>query len=528
MPERLAVEGIVQLDERNVRIIRNTGIWTIVFVIIAYSMNQSKVDLVNLISGLGWMVNILGEMYPPNISGLSSYLSLSMETIAIGVLSTIIGTVLAFPVCFLAARNTTTGPVVYHIARSVVTFFRTLPEIVFALAFVIAFGMGPMPGILCLTLSTFGMLTKFYSEAVESIDPKPLEALNATGGHRLGVIRHAVLPQVIPVFISYTLYMLDENIRGAVTLGIVGAGGVGFVLYEQLEMFHYTNVATILILIVIMVALVNRMSAHVRNGVIEGTIFRGSRRKYDVLIVVAAVIVAAVSIFLMQSEIDYTLLVDRASNAVEIFSPLLHPDFTYLGMYLSLMLETITIAISGTAIAILLAVPLALLMARNITKNRIINNIVRECTNLLRAIPELMYAILFVAAVGLGPFAGVLAIALHTAGILGEFYAGAIENIDPKPVEAVEATGARFIQRIRHAIIPQIFPVVNSNNLYMLDRNIRASSILGIVGGGGIGIVLLGAFHMLRFQQVIVIIGVIFVAIFAADFLSAYIRKKVV
>ncbi len=152
-------------------------------------------------------------------------------------------------------------------------------------------------------------------------------------------------------------------------------------------------------------------------------------------------------------------------------------------------------------------------MARNITKNRLVSNLVRECSNLLRAMPEIMLAILFVAAVGLGPFAGVLAIAFHTAGILGEFYSGAIENIDPRPVEAVEGTGARFVQRVRHAIFPQIFPIFNSNNLYILDRNIRASAIMGMVGAGGIGFVLLESFRMLQYRQGMAILIVLLATI---------------
>ena len=528
MNEKWTINGLVQLNERNVKRIRDIGIWLFLFVIIVYSFNVSNVDPGNLISGLGFTARLIGEMYPPNLRGLQSDLSLAMITIAIGIVATIIGFFLAFPLCFLAARNTTTGPITYNVARGIVTFCRTIPDMVWALVFIVAFGLGPVPGILCLTLCTVGLLTKFYSEAVESIDPKPMEALIATGSHNLGVIRHAILPQVIPVFTSYTLYMLDSNIRGAVTVGIIGAGGIGVELYIQMEMLHFSNVATILIVIVAMVVLINRISAYLRKGIIDGTIFRGSRKIYDALIVVVAAIIGTVAVFWTLSQIDYNLLIAGGPKAYFVFSTFWPPDFSNFDLYTSLMVQTIAMAISGTTIAVLLSLPLAILMSRNITKNKIVNNVVRECVNLLRAIPEMIMGILFVAAVGLGPFAGVLAIALHSVGVLTEFFAGAIENIDPGPGEAVQAAGARLIQRVRHTVLPQIYPIFTSNNLYILDRNIRASSIMGMVGAGGIGWILIQAFEVFDFQHMIVILGIMIVTIFAVDTLSAYIRKRVV
>jgi phosphonate transport system permease protein len=139
-----------------------------------------------------------------------------------------------------------------------------------------------------------------------------------------------------------------------------------------------------------------------------------------------------------------------------------------------------------------------------------------------------MFALIFVAAVGLGPFAGVLAIAIHTAGFLGKFYAEAIENVDPKPVEAVEATGARFIQRIRHAVFPQVMPLFNSYNLYILDRNIRASTVIGIVGAGGIGFDLVMSMKLFEYQKTATLILIILFTIMLVDGLSSYLRKKVV
>ncbi len=266
MSQKATNTGRLQLNRGNIKKMQDVSIWTAVLGIVILSFSVARVDPYNLLTGLSYTASLIGEMYPPDFSGWHVILSLTMETIAMGVLGTLLGLLIAFPLSFLAARNTTRGPVIYFAARSVVTFFRTMPDMIFALLFIVSFGMGPVPGVLSLTFGTVGMLTKFYSEALESIDPKPVEALNATGGHGLGVIRYAVIPQVTPVFTSYTLYMLDSNIRTAVTIGIVGAGGLGVQLYMQMQQFHFRKVAAMLIVIIILVSLINRASAYLRKG----------------------------------------------------------------------------------------------------------------------------------------------------------------------------------------------------------------------------------------------------------------------
>jgi len=139
-----------------------------------------------------------------------------------------------------------------------------------------------------------------------------------------------------------------------------------------------------------------------------------------------------------------------------------------------------------------------------------------------------VFALIFVVAVGLGPFAGVLALGVHSAGLLAKFYAEAIENIDTKPKEALEATGARMIQVIRHAVFPLIMPLFNSYNLYILDRNIRTSTVLGIVGAGGIGFELVMGMRLFQYQKILALLIMILGTIFVVDKISEYVIKKIV
>jgi phosphonate transport system permease protein len=211
----------------------------------------------------------------------------------------------------------------------------------------------------------------------------------------------------------------------------------------------------------------------------------------------------------------------------DILSRMLPPDFSNFKELVYSMIETIEIAILGTFIAIILSIPLALLSARNIAPNIIIFFIARTITIFFRAIPEFIIAMILVIAIGFGAMPGVLALGIHTMGFLAKFYAEDIEHINKGPVEALKSSGASKRQIISFAVIPQIIPSFVANNLYILDRNIRMATMLGIVGAGGIGYELQSAFRMFEYPKVSAIIIIIFITIFLIDNLSSYIRSKI-
>ena len=212
---------------------------------------------------------------------------------------------------------------------------------------------------------------------------------------------------------------------------------------------------------------------------------------------------------------------------VDIFSRMLPPDFSNFNSLIYSMIETIEIAILGTFIAIVLSIPLALLSAKNIAPNIVIFFIARTFTVFFRAIPEFIIAMILVIAIGFGAMPGVLALGIHTMGFLAKFYAEDIEHIDKGPIEALKSSGASKGQIISFAVIPQIIPSFVANNLYILDRNIRMATMLGIVGAGGIGYELQSAFRMFEYQKVSAIIIIIFITIFIIDNLSSFIRSKI-
>jgi phosphonate transport system permease protein len=197
--------------------------------------------------------------------GLPDWLSLLFDTILIAYLATLVGSAGAFLACFFAARNLAPNTVLLGVVKRCLELCRTVPEIVFALIFVVAFGLGPVPGVLAIAIHTFGANGKLFTEVVENIDMKPVEGAIASGGAWTESIRFAVLPQVLSDFASYTLLRFEINVRGASVMGFVGAGGIGQDLIEAIRKFYYTDVSAILLLILVTVFLIDTGTQWLRH-----------------------------------------------------------------------------------------------------------------------------------------------------------------------------------------------------------------------------------------------------------------------
>lgn len=200
----------------------------------------------------------------------------------------------------------------------------------------------------------------------------------------------------------------------------------------------------------------------------------------------------------------------------------------YLWTVFVKMVQTVEIAIWGTLLSVLLSIPLAYLAARNYTPNRFTYTLARGSISLLRSAPELIVALFLVLAYGFGPIAGVLALGLHAAGFLGKFYAEDIENADRKPQEALEAIGAGKLKTLWYGVLPQVLPQYIAYTLYILDRNIRMATVIGLVGAGGIGQELKGRFDMFQYDHVATILIAIFIVVFLLDQCSARLRARLI
>lgn len=546
------------------------------------------------------------------------------ETIALAFIATVLATVFALPVSFLASRNlmfgTPIGRGVYYVVRTLLNIVRSIETLMWAIIFAVWVGLGPFDGTLALLLHSIAALGKLYSEAIEGIDPGPIEAVRATGANWAQTVVYAVLPQFMPSFLAFTLYRWDINLRMSTVIGLVSNAGLGFLIIQWIRLSRYNSMATAIIAIVLIVALLDYVSAAVRERIIaggSGAPRRGIVRKYGVPLVAAAAFVAFAVWSWRVAEIDPIALIEGTPNGLRITRALLFPElFTrpteevklavplpvpceqapappapttsegprlllsipcgspgdpltiigeglppntdvsvrwllpdgaflrvkenccrtggdgtlrletrvhplmeirpeegrtevgqveiswkrVVGWYrpsealvttLNLSLVTLLMALVATTLGSVVAIPLSFLGAGNVMGRGAIGRTVyfaaRTIFNLWRSVEPMILAVICASWVGLGPFAGVLALALNNIPNLAKLFSEAIEEIDTGPVEAVTATGANRLQVLVYAVLPQLVPRFLAYILYQWDINIRMSTVIGFVGGGGIG-----------------------------------------
>ena len=238
------------------------GIFSFVLVFV---VNDLEIDFIRLATD-SWKYfgDIVSRMLPPDFSNLNQLIYAMFETIEIAFLGTFIAIILSIPLGLFSARNLAPNYFVYLICKTIVIFFRAIPEFIIAMILVIAIGFGAMPGVLALGLHTMGFLAKFYAEDIEHINNGPIDALKSSGASKSQIISFGVIPQILPSFVANNLYILDRNVRMATMLGIVGAGGIGYELQSSFRMFEYERVSSIIILIFVTIFVIDHISSIIR------------------------------------------------------------------------------------------------------------------------------------------------------------------------------------------------------------------------------------------------------------------------
>lgn len=219
----------------------------------------------DLVTGFHGMVDIIRRATPPDFSKLPDVAWPALETVDIAIFGTLAGVAMALPLAVLAATNVTPSRALYYVSRATIGFTRAVPDLVWALLFVTAVGLGPFPGGLALAVHSIGMLGRLFAETIENMDMAPIDALALTGANRMQVFTHGVVPSVLPALLGIGLYRLDENIRSSLVLGFVGAGGIGFQLLTAMNLFQYREVSLLLIVIFVIVFAAERLSAVCRE-----------------------------------------------------------------------------------------------------------------------------------------------------------------------------------------------------------------------------------------------------------------------
>lgn len=243
-----------------------TLLWVLLFLVIFIGAgNMTEVNIPEFFQGFDQFLVIFKEMLHPAWAYAPYIYQPLLQTIQMALVGTLIGSVLAIPFAVLAARNIMTNTFIRSIFRFILNIVRTIPDLVLAAIFVAIVGIGPMAGVLTLIVFSFGMVSKLFYEAIETIDMGPLEALTAAGANKTQVVIFAVLPQVLNSFLSYFLYTLEINVRASTVLGYLGAGGIGELLQRSLGQFRYDRTAVVVIGIFIIVIVVDTISNQLRE-----------------------------------------------------------------------------------------------------------------------------------------------------------------------------------------------------------------------------------------------------------------------
>ena len=256
------------------------------------------------------------------------------------------------------------------------------------------------------------------------------------------------------------------------------------------------------------------------------SILRQQQRKWVRQFVRTVLLVGVIFIsFVVVELLDIERMAEGIPAIVSLTREMFPPDFSRFPQWIEPIVDTLAMSVAGTAIAVGLSLPLCFLAASNTTPHAVLFHQARTVLNVARAIPELILGMILVAAVGFGKLPGALALGLHSVGMLGKFFAESIELSDQAPVEAARSVGATEPQVIVHSILPQVFPQMADVTFYRWEYNFRASMVLGAVGAGGIGLEIISALRILKYQQVSALLIVVLVMVTIVDSLSSYLRK---
>jgi phosphonate transport system permease protein len=556
-----------------------TALAVTALILVVVSWREIGMGIVPLFTGIGNIFRFLSQTVPPSFAGFGHIANLALVTVCMAVVGTALAALLALPVGFMAARNTTIHPAVRWVARSLIVVCRSVPDLIFAIVFVEAIGIGVLPGVLALGFHSVGMLGKLYAEAIEQVDPQPRDAVTATGAGRLQNVATSVVPQVLPSFSSITLYRLDINLRSSVVLGYVGAGGIGFLLNEDMGELLFRQAVGIVVVIFALIVIMEIVSAIIRRSLIgtdaparaarpgrrTGLGGRVARRvvrrrlagpelgEAEMLKALpaswsfdrervrppwtgqralrfsfagGALVIIAVSLWV--TKINPVQIVTSARQIWDTVVLYFPPDFsTDRSGLITGVLQTASVAMVATAIGFLIAVPIGLLAARNVA-DRWAYRAARVFLLLVRAVPELILAIVFVVAVGLGLVAGAFALIVGTVAFMSKLVADGIEEVNPMPREAVLSGGASRLQETGTSVLLPATPALVGSGLYMLDVNFRSSTILGIVGAGGIGFLLYQSVQILAYRTTGAIIVATFAVVLLIEVITNWVRKHLI
>lgn len=488
-------------------------------------------------------------------------------TLALVIAGTALAALLSIPVAYGAARNTSPHPAVMVLCRGIGVVARAVPDVALVVFFAFLwFGAGTLSAVIGVALHSVGMISKMMADAIEQIDEGPRLAVSASGASRAQQFWTGVVPQALPAWIAVTLHRADINLRGTVILGVVGVAGLGYDLDDALHAgpSGMRRVIPIVLIIIALCVVFEVLSSSIRarllgvrptgrgigdsvvravtkagpptpatdaNARIEAALHRPWDRGRVTTTIWIWVAVALIGASYLYANPDLIRLVsdwrfDQVSNPA-LDRAVWPPNFGSRDWddVLGAVITTLTVAFAATLMAALISLVVGPLSARNVAPNHWVRNFFRGFALVVRAIPDLVVAILFIIATGFGPQAAALALGVGGVGLLGKLIGDSMEEVPNGPERALAAAGGSRPQVFLASTVPMSVPSLVSHLMYLLEQNVRSATLLGIVGGGGIGFLLMNALQGRHFDQVVAFLLVIILMVLAIESISILIRR---
>ncbi|MDN5585791.1 MAG: phosphonate ABC transporter, permease protein PhnE [Brevibacterium sp.] len=520
----------------------------------AWSVWSLGINVSTIIGSFDNAVGFFARIFPLDFPTVAESVSLVFETLAIVFLATLLSVGLSIPVALAAARPTRMGRGSQWSARTLIVLARAIPDLVLAIVFLRMFGLGATAGIIAMGIHSVGMIAKLYADAIEELDDGPRESVESLGGSRAQQITAAIPQTLMPQLIATALHRFDINLRTSVLLGYVGVGGIGLAIADSLRTLDYQRGMALALIVLalcigielvsgaIRAALMRSAGARVTGGTwVDRMLNRGREAGADNLrlsppwsltrisrFASAAIIVIFTVAALWRVDVSWSALIQGVLDLPKTLA-LFFPPSTGGSMsnLVEQLLVTIQISLAATLIGAVIAIPIGILAARNAVANAYAHQTFRVIIVIVRGIPELILAIIFVVISGLGAVAGTLALSIGAIGLLSKLIADSLEETDMQVQEAMRATGASEAQVFFSATLRQAAPAFVAHTMYLLDNNIRSATLLGVVGAGGIGFLLLNASRVNQFDVVTMVLILMVAVVLAVEALSMWLRRAV-
>lgn len=498
-----------------------------------------------------------GRALPPVFDDPTAPIRVTLEqlwrTFVIALAGTGLAAIMSIPVGVLAARNTSPHPFLVTLSRGFITAMRAIPDVVMAVVFAVVLQIGEKPGVLAIGFHSIGMLGKLLADRIEEIDEGPREAATAAGAGRLQSLCSSVLPQVGPGYVSNLIYRLDINVRVSVVLGIVGAGGIGFLIQQNIRNplryqigIGQAILAALLILLVDLVsnrvrAVLERIDVQLSREARESLSIPGARpvgnrmrqpwtRERITLRVFGLVALGGWFYAILSVGLHPLRFVSAVWGTFAQFHRYFPPDFsTHWDALSSGLVDSLAVSVAATFLGLLTGVPFGFLVARVTTPHPAIGAIGRVVQVILRCIPDIVVALALISAIGLTtPLPGAIALSLGAFGFVSKLVADSLEGIPRGPIEGVRSSGASHGQEVAGAVVPQAVPFLVGHGLYGFDVVFRSSVILGQVAGIGIGRIMQESSALLDYETLAAAIVMLFAVVFTVELVGSRIRKLII